>query len=212
MTLFFQEAARLNNSGIEALAQGNEQKAIVILMQTIKMMKKILAKTDINQLQSNEEESHTDRLQTIEIPEITCTEEFFFNEAIKIPCNGKATVLDIYMYSAAVIFNLALAHHAKAATDSKYLLKAEELYATIPKLLDDRVSHMRPAVILTLASINNMSYIRFENGNFDQIKEGLAEVNGLLKNTNNILFEEPEVQGLLMNVLLLKNPKVAAAA
>jgi hypothetical protein len=112
-----------------------------------------------------------------------------------------------------VIFNLALAHHHVAITsDAGYLPKAEKLYAMVLKLLDGAALYMRTAVVVKLATINNLSQIRFENGDFEPAREGLSHITSFLRQANNALLEEPEVLGLLMNVLLLKAPRVAPAA
>ena len=130
-----------------------------------------------------------------------------------MPCDEEnSSPLDVYVYSAAVIFNLALAHHIQGAKNTNARNKAEKLYATIMKLLDERVGHMQSALLLKLYCINNMAHIRFENGAYDQIQDGLGELSTLLKSTDECLLEGAEVQGMLMSVLLFKKPKVAAAA
>lgn len=212
MNQVFEEATCLNNFGVAALVDGAERKAIEAFTTSIKVMKQVLKPgTDIKTLKSNG--SRVQQLNTVEIPDVCSSETFFFREAIEIPFEGEETPLDIYVYSAAVIFNLALAHQVHAAKGNlTFLSKAERLYKTILKLIGNDIGHMRAAVMLKLASINNMSYIRFENGNFKEAREGLSQLNQLMKNADQKVFEEPEVQGLLMSVLLLKDPKVAPAA
>jgi hypothetical protein len=219
MNCSYQQAARLNNEGVTALVEGDEHHAIESLMKTVKMMKQLLSKsgTTIQVLKSDGSDdgdsSCFEDFTTVEVPDISSGESFFFRQAIKMRCDVDGeSPLDNYVYSAAVIFNLALAHHVQAHRSKSCMIKAEKLYATIMKLLDDRVGNVQPAVVLKLACINNMSYIRFENGNFDQFRESLSELSTLLKKTDKVLFEGAEVQGLLMSVLLLKDPQVAPAA
>lgn len=213
----FQQAARLNNEGVTALVEGNEHQAVDALMKTVRMMKQLLVtpETDIEALSDEKDDGDSschDDLNTVEVPDASSGENCYFRQAILLPCDGEESSLDIYVYSAAVIFNLALAHHVQARNGKSYTIKAEKLYSTILKLLDDRVGHMQPAIVLKLACINNMSYIRFENGNYDQVREGLSELSTLLKKTDKVLFEGAKAQGLLMSVLLLKDPLVAPAA
>jgi hypothetical protein len=94
------------------------------------------------------------------------------------------------------------------------MAKAEKLYAMVLKLVDDGACHMRIAVVVKLASINNLSQIRHAKGDYEHAREGLDQLSSFLRRTNQALFEEPQVQGLLMNALLLKasSTKVAPAA
>ncbi|CAJ1937690.1 unnamed protein product [Cylindrotheca closterium] len=212
---FFHEAARLNNEGVTALVEGDEDTSIKLLMSTVKMMKQYIASPDqaaaLASSSSQQASSCFRSFSTVEVTHAECDEHIFFRQAIMIPSDGDDTTkLDLHVYSAAVIFNLALAHHIQGSKNSRN--KAHKLYATIMKLLDERVGHMQSALLLKLACINNMAHIRFESGEFDRVQDGLGELSALLKTTDEVLLEGAEVQGLLMSVLLFKKPKVAAAA
>jgi hypothetical protein len=213
---FFEQAACLNNEGVTALLEGDDTSAIDAMTKSIKKMKKELSKpgTELRAFKSDISSDAADLvMDTVEIPGVNSSETALFNQAINIPCQGEQTDLDVHVYSAAVIFNLALAHHHAAITsDAGYLPKAEKLYAMVLKLLDDAALHLRTAVVIKLATINNLSQIRFENGDFELAREGLSHLSNFVRQTNNALLEEPEVQGLLMNVLLLKVPRMAPAA
>jgi tetratricopeptide (TPR) repeat protein len=212
MSTIFEQAARLNNEGVTALSNGDNQTAIDKLTQSIKWMKQELSKpgADLRRMKSKntvyEEEEAT---QTVEIPEVDSA--IAFNQAITIPSTTATSGndehgLDIHVYSAAAVFNLALALQHKGEEK-----KAERLYIMVLKLLLNDHCHLRIAVLIKLASINNLSQIRFANGDFENAREGLDQLSGFLRRAAWI-FEVPEVQGLLMNVLLLKAPKVAPAA
>jgi hypothetical protein len=72
----------------------------------------------------------------------------------------------------------------------------------------------RIGVLLKMASISNLSQIRFANGEYEQAQEAVNQLSSLMRRrgTSQALFEEPQVQGMLMNALLLKKPTVAPAA
>ena len=202
----FAKAALLNNEGVEALSRGNCKEAIVKLSHSIKWMKQGLSsqaepgpKSALNKFE--EEDTYT-----VELSEVDSSTTF--NEAILIPSTSAVCVddLQLHVYSAATIFNLALAHQILG---EEY--KAERLYAMVLKLLLDDHCHIRTAVMVKLASIYNISQIRFAKGDLVRAQQGLDELAGFL-NSASWVFEEPDVQGLLINVLLLKAPKVAAAA
>ena len=213
---FFQEAARLNNEAVIALVSGDETTSINMLMNTVKMMKHYVSmpqQAAALVASSKEESSCFDSFSTVEVPIRMSDENMIFHQAIMMPLDEEnSSPLDAYVYAAAVIFNLALAHHIQAGKNSNASNKAERLYATIMKLLDERVGHMRSALLLKLYCINNMAHIRFQNGEFDQVQDGLGELSTILKSTDECLLEGAEVQGMLMSVLLFRKPTAASAA
>jgi hypothetical protein len=211
----FEQATQLNNEGVTALLKGESQAAIDAMSKSIRLMTQELSKpsedrkSDCTTAASEQEEA-----RSVEIPETDSFETIVFNQAIIIPSDGgEQSGIDVHVYSAAVIFNLALVHHLQASKgDIACMAKAEKLYATVLKLVDDRACHMRVAVLVKLASMNNLSQIRYAKGEYEHAREGLNQLSSFLRRTNQALFEEPQVQGLLMNALLLKAPKVAPAA
>jgi hypothetical protein len=108
--------------------------------------------------------------QTVEIPEVDSA--IAFNQAISIPVTSglqdENDLLYSEVYSAAAIFNLALALQHKGEEK-----KAERLYVNVLKLLLNDHCHLRIAVLVKLASLNNLSQIRFANGDFENAREGL---------------------------------------
>jgi hypothetical protein len=210
----FEQATELNNEGVTALLEGESQAAINAMTKSIKLMKQELAKpkkdrkSKFSRTAASEQE-----VRSVEIPETNSSETIVFNQAIIIPSDGEQSEIDIHVYSAIVIFNLALAHHLQASKgDTACMAKAEKFYAMVLKLVDDGACHMRIAVVVKLASINNLSQIRYAKGDFEHARDGLDQLSSFLRRTNQALFEEPQVQGLLMHALLLKAPKVAPAA
>ncbi|CAJ1936615.1 unnamed protein product [Cylindrotheca closterium] len=213
---FFQEAARLNNEGVTALAEGDEETSIKRLTTTVKMMKQFIALPDqAEALASSSDESSSclRSFSTVEIAHAACDEQVFFRQAILMPSDiDESSPLDVFVYSAAVIFNLALVHHIQGSKNKSARSKAQKLYAAIMRLLGDRVGHMQLSLLLKLACINNMAHIRYENGEFDQVQDGLGQLSTLLKTTDQCLFKGAEIQMLLMNVLFFKKPDIAPAA
>eukprot|EP00980_Cylindrotheca_fusiformis_P020211 scaffold7294_cov93-Cylindrotheca_fusiformis.AAC.10 len=219
MVFSFQQAALTNNEGVTALVEGDKKQAIQLLMKTVRMMKQLLAKPDSEHVEEEQDEaaaaSCMDDFKTVELSGDDSGDNFFFRRAILLPSAAdeiEESPTDLYVYSAAVIFNLALAHHVDATNKKDNMVKAEKLYGAILKLLDGRVGNLQPVIVLKLACIHNMSYIRFELGKYDEVKQSLSDLSTLLKKTDKVLFERPDAQGLIMNVLLLKNHKVAPAA
>jgi hypothetical protein len=205
----FEQAAQLNNAGVTALLKGDQDNAINCMTKSIKMMKQKLTKSSSagsHKSKHSYQDAHTVELRDID------TETIVFNQAIRIQTDGSEGEIDIHVSSVAVIFNLALAHHHKASSTGEvaYLSKAENLYAMVLRVIDDGAS--RTANLVKLASISNMSQIRFANGDYEQASEGLSLLISFMRQANASVFQEPKLQGLLMNALLLKAPIVAPAA
>jgi hypothetical protein len=226
MMNLFSEAARLNNQGITALMEGGEDSiALDSLTKSIKMMKRELSKSGTYLKNKALKSAHYDssdscELSTIEWPESPGTQEpYIFSKAFTIPEIVDVNELDVvHFYSAFVVFNLALAHHRKGkrGADAAYIVKAKALYSIVLKLFDNN-SLSRTVILVKLAAINNMSQICFDLGLYDELAcEGLGHISSFMRSSsgtsNQSVFDEPEVQSLLINVLLLKAPYVAPAA
>jgi hypothetical protein len=214
---FFAQAARLNNQGVTALLEGDDKAAVAALTQSIKMMKQAMSKPSNSDMKKSATLSDDCEHSTVELPGFQGDlESYIFTEAITIPENGDQSELDTQIYSAVVIFNLALTVHreGKNGKIESMVKKAQKLYTMVLKILNNQCMN-RVAVIAKLASINNLSQIRFDCGEYELAREGLDRVSAFLRasgNTNNAMLEEPEIQGLLINVLLLKAPVIAPAA
>jgi hypothetical protein len=213
---FFAQAARLNNQGVTALLEGNDKAAVATLTRSIKMMKQEMSKPSNSDMKKSATLSDDCEHSTVEFPGFQgAHESYLFTEAITIPENGDRSELDTQIYTAVVIFNLALTVHREGKNGKiEFMDKAQKLYTMALKILNNQCMN-RVAVIVKLASINNLSQIRFDCGEYELAREGLDHVSAFMRasgNTNNAMLVEPEIQCLLMNVLLLKAPVIAPAA
>jgi hypothetical protein len=214
----YQQAASLNNEGIIALLEGDQSSAISSMAKAIKLMKTELSSLDASRMScsNNSTNSGTEQsTQTVEIPVMESSNTMVFNQAFRLPMDVELpNELNINVFSCAIIFNLALIYHFQADSgDAMLMTKTEKLYSMVLKLLDNNSLSLRTALIVKLACINNLSQIRYAKGDYKNAREGLRQVSCVMRQSSNqAMFEEPQIQGLLMNVLLLKAPKVAAAA
>jgi hypothetical protein len=256
----FEQAASLNNEGVSALCSNEEETAITIFTNSIRLMKRELSKPGVD-LTSFQKEGCCMELPAhlVELPQHQVTpqqlmifededEEALFNHAISIPLSAfsdtkQPSDLDIHIYSASVVFNLALAHQQLASkhkqdrrmgkSDEIYTTnrnKAEKLYTVILKLLQDSAcSQVRTGVMVKLAAIHNLHWIQYQkreqegtqSSNIPSLQQTLARfVQGIRQQdphlARSFLEHDAQIQGLLMNVLWLKEqqapPKVAPAA
>jgi hypothetical protein len=258
----FEQAASLNNQGVAALCHNDEVTALTVLTNSIRLMKQELSKPGVD-LSSSRSEGGPIELPTkmVELPNHSALhqqkqlpifadddddDQALFNHAISIPLSTfkdpeqQPSDLEVHIYSAAVVFNLALSHQQLAARhkfderrnahDSLYTVnrnKAEKLYTVILKLLQDAAcSQVRTGVMVKLAAIHNLHWIRYQRGvreedgspslqqTLSRFVQGIRQQDPFLART--FLEHDAQIQGLLMNVLWLKDqqgpPKVAPAA
>lgn len=206
MSFLLERAAQMNNAGVTALCHGEEELAIELLTSSIGLMKSEFCKTGVDMRalmgttggggdgdSSGFARTVTDSQlsRSTAIDEHTSDEfqdTMMFNQAIGIPVTtdfSQASDLNIHVYSATVIFNLALSHQQKAksvtrnpislpcnttmgmtdnARRADYVMnmqKAGKLYQVTLKLLDDDVAFRSfTGVLVKLAAFNNLSMIR----------------------------------------------------
>jgi hypothetical protein len=214
MMSLFQQAARFNNDGVRSLLNGDQRGAIQSMGESIKVMKAVVSNTGASSAAAPSRcHSAIHETCTAEIPSMESSDTIVFNQAILIPADGDDAQapgeFELNIYTSAVIFNLALAHHSRG--DEKSMARAEQLYAMVIKLLKGNSLHMHTALIVKLACINNLSQIRYSKGDYKGAREGLNQVSGFILQ-NDVMLDEPGIQGLLMNALLLKPPTAAPAA
>ena len=221
----FHQAAELNNEGIRSLVEGKSTKGLDSLTNAIKLMKRELAqqKDDDSCASDDSSTSSSDDIgiSTVKLPMSSLASGSYhhhdhsssclFDEVFLIPLSSSRRQ-DIHFYSAAIIFNLALAHHLIGT--KSYQVKAEKLYSMILKLLGSSMMESRTAVLVKLASIHNLAQLRLDCGDYEKFSEGLTHVSQIMGNSvvESMIEDDAAIQGLLMNVLLLKAPKVAPAA
>lgn len=166
----------------------------------------------------------------IEVPCLYNCANVVFNNAFIIPAT-RATVLndngehetaeqssvneiELNLYSAVVIFNLALAYQASSC-HTVYASKAEKLYCMVLRLLDDDTCrHIRIAFLMKLASMSHLAHIRYYTGFPNGAREQMRRLTYFVRRMTSqaAVLQEPAVQGLLLNALVLKEPPAAAAA
>ena len=233
----YQEAIRLNNKGVGALVDCNDNLAVESLSKSIRIMKMGLANLPENKQSTSDEDgsyffgtdmSEEESHMAVELPQMEQGQEtFIFNQALHLNekldlCCIEPSEEEIHLYTATVIFNLALAHHRRGLGNgvSALLFKAEKLYSMLLKLLAHQgYNKSRMALTVKLASIYNLASLRFDAGNFEEAREGLGHLSTIVHSgshseciTNLPMFQEPDLRELLLNVLMLKPPRVAPAA
>ena len=146
-----------------------------------------------------------------------------YNRAILIPSSSPSSSrgeeepseeMVLRAYSTIVVFNLAICHQIISSRTKKfattYLDKAKGLYASALKLTDSCCcfgGFFRTALVVRLASINNLSQIRVSCG--DYRTDDIDQVLKALKGGHHILVSsEPQLQRLLIHALFLKDSTI----
>ena len=140
---------------------------------------------------------------------------FLYNHPVSIVEASSQQIEDrqslLPVYSACVILNLALAYHRQGQTRKVCIVKAEKLYEMIIMLL--REDQDETSVFLRLVAVNNVSYIHYQTGNFEQTKQELEYLAILIQQlSNSTTVSASDLDLLLLNVLLMTHPNVAPAA
>jgi hypothetical protein len=217
--------------------------------------------TSILQVQIDQESpnnnNHSTGSQTVQLPPVIMhgpskdDDSILFNRAILIsnghphptpssdPRRRGLTQHDIHVGMAAVIYNLAIAHHRRGREMglAVFTHKAEKLYTMALQFwADDDLgvnnnnnnnssinscynnNNNSIGFLVKLASINNLLDIRLESGDHDSAKECLHRVYSLLQSSGFSTRDEisspveADIKVLLGNLLLLQPSQVAPAA
>lgn len=126
-------------------------------------------------------------------------------------------------YSASILFNLALACHHVGITNGREsaLNRATLLYKMSIQLLHNcqtstgSSSELGTApAVLSLLALNNRAQIHYETCDYVQSSTCLSQMSRILHNSDFLYGALPEddVEGLLLNVMLLETPSAAHAA
>jgi hypothetical protein len=229
-----EHSVRLNNEAVSLLIRGNDRQAMESLKKAVSFVKGVVAK------QGNVMDTTGASIAPCHSKAKSCCDSkaakedaYVYHDSIPLSnladrhCHIYSRALTItfdklpsdlgraaQMCLAVVIFNLALSFHRQALrAKSKCLERAVSLYNMVIRLL--RYSSLRgTAGLVKLATINNVSQLRYEQGNYALAREGLDHLSSLVRVTTakHPQLMDCELQGVIMNVLFIKAPVVAPAA
>jgi hypothetical protein len=232
--VLFAIAARLNSQGVAALLQGEDKSAVAALAQSLEIINQVLLQEENprytrTKLFFKEAFSFPERIEDCEFSTTEVsgfqaeqaahlfTKAFSFPERIGPGRSCAPNESHVNFYAAAVVFNAALVHHRQGQKgDATSITRAQKLYDTALRLIDGNGCLNRTALIVKLAAINNLSRIHFDCGDYKLARQGMGHISSLMMRIsgtcNQAVFQETDVQSLLLNVLLLKAPEFPPAA
>lgn len=160
------------------------------------------------------------------LPNLTDSSYFIYNHLITLlpaedpdlaVCESGDSQLTVY--SACIIMNLALAYHRNGRVgNGSCLRKAESLYGLVDHLLSGWACHANAtAQMVRVAALNNLTLLFHECNNWNLAQQGLESFSFLMRTyserqTYEDVFEPRIWSALVLNILFLNSPHLAAAA
>lgn len=178
---------------------------------------------NVDQTSEEEDEEEPSKLAALPYPtslaQLQDPNYFIYTKVLQIIPSSIPDPNNLPIFSACIIFNLALAYHRRGTTAGHVscMNKAENLYNMITRLLQTTMEN-DIAVFLGMIAVNNLSHIHYEQGRYEESKEGLGWLSSLIRqvgqapNGLSTMLENSDLTMLLLNVLLINPPNVAAAA
>jgi hypothetical protein len=156
------------------------------------------------------------QLESLPLPNMSDSQCYVYKNVLRISFDKLPLHVEqaTQVCSAVYIFNMALVHHRQGLRQNqKCSERAISLYNMVIRLL--RFSDLRgPAGVVKLAAINNLSQLRHDQGNYALAREGLNHLSSIVQAGSASLLQlsDTELNGVIMNLVFLKPPRVAAAA
>jgi hypothetical protein len=214
----------LNDQGVGLLVAGDSVSALESLQSAQKLLKEALFELETTSCSgmmtlSNEEETLPFFESPAALPGLGDTEFYLYDHGIHMitnTTNGESEEM-LSLYSVIVLFNLALVFHHDGRLGREQSLKtAALLYGMVVQLLarstmPDDIS----ATILTLLALNNKAQIHYDQCEYIQSIDCMIIVADIILDSAQGLrsaLNPKDVEGLMMNIILMNVPAAAPAA
>ena len=210
-------ALRLNNEGVMLLLENRDQEAVTSLTQSLNQVKGLLSVSQ----EAPEGSQHKDVIHhsTYTLPNLQNQNCFIYSNALmfSLTSDNLPSSEDIHVYTAVIILNIALAYHRKGLSgNAGCLIKAEKMYEMVGKLLEGDETHCGTSLLVKVAAINNLSQLRFDQGDYQFSRDGFNYLGCLINvagdNLQHTKCEDHVYRGMLLNALLVSPPDAAPAA
>lgn len=229
-----EQAIQLNNEGLTHALKGDDDRAISSFSRSLCMFKQLISSEcegDQQDTQSSRQSSSSLPRSPVQLhasshalPQLRDSGFFLFNRAISLAPTDNWRTEDNHIYCSVIILNLAVLHHQIAlqsgcsARRADALRRAERFYDMVTTILanDEFANVSQPTGLLArLAALNNLAYIRMEKGEFSASGHCFQMMAWLVNFTQvdqSKLFNEDDLEGMMLNVLMANRQSVAPAA
>jgi hypothetical protein len=215
----------LNNRAASLLLTGDNQQAVALLSKALSSVRRELAFARSSHKSFTTESSLELHHDSFELPFFRDQQFYIYNLAIALSVEqSQSSVIGVEQapaFSSVIMFNLALAYHRMALTtrNKKCAEKAVSVYKLVLRLLR-HFDFIGTVGVVRLASINNLSQLRYDQGHFDLAEQGMAHLSAGLRRAVQVVAGKhhrhglayTQLNGFLSNLFLLKAPKIAPAA
>jgi hypothetical protein len=235
-----QAAIHLNNEAVSFLVAGQEDRALGHLQRAVAVVKKILARhvRTAGKQDDDSSISSTDSCassaadlchDSLPLSGLSDPECFIYNRAIRVRFHEHEVTKEpaiqecsAQLLSAIIIFNMALVLHRVCLMKnvSSCAEKPQALYKIVLNLLNSKScrTHNKHELAwgLKLASLNNLSQLQFEQGDYPTATRGFDLLSSVLScdrdSRTSTFFAPCEIRGIAMNILCLKMGATIAPA
>jgi hypothetical protein len=210
-----QNAFSLNNQGVHLLVSGDSSSAMRSLKRAMRIFKEAInGTTSCTGMNLSIEEAALPFCESaFAIPGLQDIHFYTYDHGIMLTTNEESDEL-LTLYSAIVLFNLALAYHhqGRLLGHEKTLKRASVLYSATAKILTN-VDYMS-ATILTLLVLNNKSQIHYDQCEYIQSVDCLKVISKIMGSVKvlHVILNQKDLEGLLLNTMLVVVPTAAQAA
>jgi hypothetical protein len=213
-------ACSLNNKGVDLLVAGDSSSAMTSLKRAMRIFKEAVSRTTScstgMDLSSEKAALPFFCESTFAVPGLHDMDFYTYDHGIMLTTNEESDEM-LTLYSAIVLFNLALASHQQGRLlgHEKALKKASLLYSVTAKILSgSTMSEDMSATILTLLALNNKSKIHCDQCEHSQSVDCLKTISKIMDSVQvlHFILNQKDLKGLLLNTMLLDVPTAAQAA
>jgi hypothetical protein len=216
-------ACSLNNQGVDLLVSGESSRAMGAFQTALGLLKAAAyeaeksACTGVSQLCDAVSLPFCESTSTVSgLQGLRC---YAYDHGIVITGNvsNEEAEATISLYIAVVLFNLALTSHCRGTALGRNALleKASVLYTLVVELLNRSIMpEDASTTILTLLALNNKAQIRYEQCDYVQSIDCMECISQIIGGGRGFHFalNPDDLEGLMLNVMLLKTPSGAQAA
>jgi hypothetical protein len=214
-------ACSLNNQGVDFLVSGQSTRAIKAFQSAEGLLEKAVndaertSYTKMNFVSQETTQPFCESVSTV--PGLQDMHCYVYDHGVIITdtSNGESDEM-LALYTAIVIFNWALTSHRQGILGSdKSSKKASLLYSLAEKLLARcTIMENTSTTILTLLALNNKAQIHYDQCEYVQsvdCMKAILKIMGSVKGLYSTIGHG-DLEGILLNILLLNEPTAAQAA
>jgi len=226
MNSFIRRACELSNMGSMMLSSGQTSKSLDAYQRALLSVKKAALAFEASGSFPVATTESTRRIDAVHpfpecegyVSQIAEGENFLFDRPFLLELADDDIIDDatISLYSAAILFNFALAYHHQG--QESHLIKATRLYEMCLQLIwqQESLDGVLGASTLAVVALNNKAHCHYELCDYEQSQDLMGEMTSILEASGMQLEEMLNPQVLadlgLNSLMLLNQPPTAAKA